>query len=232
MLLGLALLFGLAQFASELAITESREMSVAWLVFTARIFLIAVLSLFILTSLSREFDDKVMLHILSHSIQRQVYYSGKLLAYAIIALFSVLCTALLLLFYIPASSVLVWSISFYLELLILVSLSLLCFLTFKQTVISFVSVMAFYILARNIATIQLISESPLLESVSLSSQFMKWGLDVIHYILPALYDFSQTAWLIYDQFQVDQLFSNVVQCVIYVLLISCAALFDLYRMEF
>ena len=191
LIIGLAVLFGIAEFLSELMITENKNMLISWLTFSARLFLVVLLSLFILTSLSREFDDKIMLHIFSHSIQRYSYYMGKLIAFSILALFSVVCLALLLLIYVPFHSVLFWSVSFYFELLILIALSLLFFMTFKQTVISFVSIMAFYILARNMATIQLISDSPIIETNSLSNYFIKWIIDVIDYVLPALYDFSQ-----------------------------------------
>ena len=231
-IIGLGLLFGVAEFVAEIAITESNETSVLWLAFSARIFLVSLLCLFILTSLSREFDDKVMLHIFSHSIERHSYYLGKFLGFAFIAFISVMILCLLLTVYMPVKPIVFWSVSFYLELLILVALSLLFFLTFKQTVISFISIMAFYILARNMATIQLISESPILESNTLSYRFINWVLDMIHTILPSLYDFAQTSWLIYSQFNIHDLLINFIQCIIYVALISFAALFDLYRIEF
>ena len=232
MLVGLAVLLGAAEFIAELAVTESMEMSLAWLAFSARLFLVVLLSLFVLTSLAREFEDKVALHILSHAIKRHSYYFGKLLAFAVIALISVIVLSIFLLFYASFTEVVLWSISLFLELLLVVALSLLFFFTFKQTVISFVSIMAFYLLARNMATIQLISDSPIIESTSWSHRFMNWVLDAIEYILPAIHEFAQTGWLIYQQGSVQDLIMNGVQCLIYVALISMAALFDLYRMEF
>ncbi len=232
LVIGLAILFGLAEFLSELALTESREISVSWIAFTARLFSVVLVSLFVMTSVAREFDDKIMLHLFSHSLKRYSYYLGKLLAFSGVALFAMLCVGILLLLYLPFNTVLFWSLSFYLELLIVVAVSLLFFLTFKHIAISFVSVMAFYLLARNMATIQLISNSPILETNTYSSKIIQFVLDAIAYILPTLNEFSQTAWLIYDQFQPEQLFDNALQCFIYVLFISMVALFDLYRMEF
>ena len=91
--------------------------------------------------------------------------------------------------------------------------------------------MAFYLLSRTIDAIKLISESPILESNSFGQKFMNEVLNIISYVIPDLYKFTQTEWLIYvDQFSLDQ-FSFLGQTIIYIVLLSSAALFDLYRKE-
>ncbi len=232
LIIGLLLLLGIAEFISEIAITESKEIATAWISFSSRILLVVVLSLFILTSLTREFDDKVMLHIFSHAIKRHTYYTGKLVGYALIGLIAVVILAICLALYIPLKLVIYWCLSFYCELLIVIALSLLFFFTFKQTVISFVSIMSFYILSRNMEIIQLISDSPIIETNTLSYKFINWTLDIIDTVIPSLYDFAQTSWLIYGSFNLNDIFLNMLQCIIYVAFISFVALFDLYRMEF
>ena len=92
--------------------------------------------------------------------------------------------------------------------------------------------MVFYLLARSISTIQLLSRSPILESTALSQQFMNKSIDLIAYVLPDLAGFTQTEWLVYSSGHAGDLIVIFVQSVIYVCLLSGAALFDLYRKNF
>ncbi len=91
--------------------------------------------------------------------------------------------------------------------------------------------MAFYLLARSIEVIQLISDSPILESSSMSYEFINGLLDFIAYVIPDLYKFTKTDWLVYYANINDSVFIIIGQTVVYVVLLSCVALFDLYRKE-
>jgi hypothetical protein len=91
---------------------------------------------------------------------------------------------------------------------------------------------AFYLLARSISTIQLLSRSPILESTALSQQFMNKTIDLIAYVLPDLALFTRTEWLVYGSGNADDLPAILVQSVVYISLLSGAALFDLYRKNF
>ncbi len=230
-LAALVISFGLAEFLSEMAITESRETIVSIVSFTMRLFAIVAISLFVITSVAREFNDRILWHIFSLPRKRYVYYFGKLLAYALLSFLAVMAISVLLMFYTPVADVILWAISMFLELLIIISFSLLCLITFRQITLSFLSVMGFYLLARNMATFQLISNSPILESNTLSQNFIDTLLEAIAYVLPNLNDFAQSGWLLYGTFQANDLYSNILQTVIYVLLLSFAAIFDLYRLE-
>jgi hypothetical protein len=60
---------------------------------------------------------------------------------------------------------------------------------------------------------------------------MRTGLDLVAVLLPDLDVFTQTGWLVYGGGMQD-LVPIVMQTVIYVGLLSAAALFDLYRKNF
>lgn len=228
---GLMLASLVAIFVGELAITESAGMQAAILAFTLRLFAVFTLSLFIISSMLRELNDKGFELILSHPVNRATYYLGKFSGYAIIALLVTLCATACITVFIPGNNLLFWALSLYCELLIVASLSLLCLFTLNNITQAFTVVAGFYLLARSIQTIQLISGAPILDQQSMSHQFMQAVIGLLAYIIPDLQRFTQTDWLLYGLSDSADIFTVVIQTLIYVILLSTAGLFDLYRKE-
>jgi ABC-type transport system involved in multi-copper enzyme maturation permease subunit len=226
---GMAGFFLVSLFIGELAITEGAITQAAILGSALRLFSVFTIGLFVITSMIREFNDKGFELILSHPVPRFSYYFGKFAGFSFVALIVAFICICCLCFYVPFSAALIWSLSLFCELLIIISLSLLCVFSFNSITISFSIVMAFYLLSRSIEAIQLISDSPIVAIGSMSHKFMNGLLDVIAYLIPDLNKFTQTDWLIYGS---EYNFSMVVaQTLIYVILLSCVSLFDLYRKE-
>jgi hypothetical protein len=124
-----------------------------------------------------------------------------------------------------------WSFSLFCELAIITALCLFFLFTLGQVTAALCAVAAFYLLARSMGSMQLISHSPILDTGTSVHEIMKTILDFIAVFLPDLDVFTQTAWLVYGGGMQD-LVPIVVQTVIYVGLLSAAALFDLYRRNF
>lgn len=226
---GMAGFFLASLFIGELAITEGAITQAAILGSALRLFSVFTIGLFVITSMIREFNDKGFELILSHPVPRFSYYFGKFAGFSFVALIVAFICICCLCFYVPLSPALIWSLSLFCELLIIISLSLLCVFSFNSITISFSIVMAFYMLSRSIEAIQLISDSPIVAIGSMSHKFMNGLLDAIAYLIPDLNKFTQTDWLIYGS---EYNFSMVVvQTLIYVMLLSCVSLFDLYRKE-
>ncbi len=230
-LAGIICVLGLAEFVSELAITESRQIVSSMLSALIRLFCVFIIGLFVITSVVREFNDKGFDYILALPHSRYVYYLGKLLGFSLLSVVVVLCVSLIMLVYATPLAVLIWCLSLTLELMLVVALSLLFVFTFRQITAAFSAVVAFYLLARAMQTIQLISEAPILETNTISQHFMNNLLDLIGLILPRLDLFARTEWLVYTSVDFSVLSSNVVQAVIYILFLSACSAFDLYRME-
>lgn len=227
--MGILLFFGLALFIAELAITEGVETQTAILATALRFFAIFTTSLFVITSMLREFHDKGFELILSHPLPRASYYFGKYLGFASTALIVVLMIGFCLSIYAPVIAVLFWSLSLFCELLIIIAFSLLCLFSFGSTPIAFSVVFCFYWLARSIEVILLISESPIIASPTLSHQLLQGGLELIAYLIPNLYAFTKTEWLVYALDAPISVVMILGQTLIYTSLLSAAALFDLYR---
>ena len=228
---GVLAIFALSFFISELAITESIQTRTAILSSLLRIFLVFTVSLFVISSMLREFNDKGFELLLSQPLPRASYYVGKLSGYTFISFIVCGLAGGCIFIYLPDINTLFWSFSLWCELLIIISLSILCLITLNNVTIAFSIVMGFYILSRAIEAIHLISSSPILAPDSLANKFMAWLIDVISYLVPDLYRFTQTSWLVYKAEYTGELFIIVGQTLIYVLFLSGAAIFDLYKKE-
>ena len=188
---GLVLLgFVLVEFVSEVAITESVEFQSAFLGGFLRACSVLVVSLFVVTSIVREFNDKVLELVLSLPIPRSSYFLGKLLGFCAFSLLIAALFSAALLLYAPASAAIFWGLSLWCELALVVALSLLCLFTFSQVTLALSAVFAFYILARSMTAFQLMADSPLLHSRSAAQQLMNGLMDGIAFLLPDLDRFT------------------------------------------
>ena len=229
-LCGMLCLLGLTAFVGELAVTEQRQIQAALIGAGIRLFCVCTVCLFVITSTVREFNDKGFELILSLPVPRSSYFFGKCAGFLLLALLIAAAGALLLLLYSEPGAVLLWYVSLVCELLMLVVLSLLCLFTFGNITVACMLVLAFYFLSRSMETIQLVSMSPILETHSLSQEFMNGLVQVISLFLPALQRFARSEWLVYGS-DWSALPPILIQTGIYVVLLSAAALFDLYRKE-
>lgn len=221
--------FALAEFIGELALTETLQFQSGFLGALLRVCAVFTVSLFVITSMVREFNDKGLELVLSLPITRASYFFGKLLGFSLLAVLTAGLISLCLLLYSPPAQVLLWGISLTCELLIVSAFSLLCLFTFSQVTLAISAVMAFYVLSRTIDTFQLMSHGPLTQPDALSQQFINAFIDGIAFILPELARFTPSEWLIYHTGQWQTLMPIVGQSVIYISLLSGTALFDLYR---
>ena len=227
-LAGLVIVLGLTEFVGELAITEADNIQATLIAAGMRLFAVTTVSLFVITSMVREFSDKGVDLIASMPIPRSSYFFGKFLGFFLLSLVIVIATGLLLLIYAPAEAVAIWLLSLLWELSIVISLSLLCMFTFSNVTVSFMAVAGFYVLARSIYTIRLISDSPIMEFYTFSQQFMELLVNALAFVLPSLHEFTKSEWLVYGA-SWQELGSITLQSIIYLLLVSSAGLFDLYR---
>ena len=228
--LGLICFFGLTEFIGELAITESQELQATLLGSALRIFAILTVSLFVIVSMVREFNDKGFEYLLSLPIPRHNYLLGKLSGFLLFGLVISISIGILLLIYCKPSIAALWSFSLFCELSLIISLSIFCLFTFNNITLAYAVVMAFYFLSRSIETIQLIGGSPILQNEEISQKFMNFIINMIAYVLPELDTFTQSKWLAYGV-EWSELNTVIVQTIIYLVLLISASLFDLYRKE-
>lgn len=229
-LIGLVCLFGIAEFAGELAITESRQIQAALVATSTRWFLVITCALFVITSMVREANDKGIELILSLPVSRASYYFGKYCGFLLLAGVVLALSGLLLMLYTDLTSLAVWLLSLLCEIAIIIAASMLCLFTFSNITVAYIAVLSFYLLSRSISAIQLLSTSPILESENYSQQFMNQLVDVVAWVLPDLDAYTRSDWLVYGIDEVS-LSHVLLQTVVYLMILFAAGLFDLYRKE-
>ena len=225
----LGLILGAAYFIQQLAITESARLQITFSAATTRFAAVFVLSLHILTSMVREFNDKGLELTLSFALPRSHYILGRLFGFALIALLVALIAILPQLLLAPLAAALQWGLSLALELAIMTALSLFCIVTFTQLMPAASFVFGFYLLARALTAIRLMSDTPLAGGHTGSHQVISWLVDALALVLPALDRFTQSDWLVDSTASWLTLGANAVQATLYIVLLGAAAMFDFYR---
>lgn len=221
--------FGLSEFIGEIAITEAGQFRSGFLGAVLRICAVVVLALFVITSVIRELNDKQLELVLSLPMTRTSYFLGKLLGFSLLGLLVAAVFSAVLMIYSPPLQALLWGLSLFCELGIVIAFSLLCLFTFNQVTAGVSAVMAFYVLARSLSAIQLMGKGPFYDPDALSQTFINGFISALAFVLPELDRFTSSEWLVYYTGHWTDLLPIAGQTFIYVLLLSGAALFDLYR---
>jgi len=221
---------GLSLFLGQIALIEVQAIQSSLLAAFLRLTTLYLMSLFVITSMVREFNDRSIYLWLSFPLSRSVYLLGKLSGFAIIAWLIAVSSAIPLLKYAPYLQVGLWSFSLWCELLIVCAVSLLFVLTFHQTVQAFSAVLGFYILARSINAIQLMTQSPVAHSSSSwIDSLINQLVTLLAMLLPNFERFTQSKWLVYATGSMEDMGIIAFQTLIYVILLVTMSLFDFYR---
>lgn len=224
--------FGLGAFSGELAITETTQTQTAIVASVLRMASVFLVILFVTTSVNRDFSDKSVELMLSLPLPRSGYYLGKLTGYSLVALLVAVPLILLIGFFASPPAALSWGLSLMLELLLVCAISLMFAFSFNQVTASIAATLLFYLLSRSISAIQLMAHGPLVDQQNTSQQLITGLIDSLAYLLPDLDHFTRTDWLLYTNDTSSALLLVTSQTVIYLLLLSGVALFDLYRKNF
>ena len=224
--------FALVEFIGDLAITEHRVTQVAILAAFLRISAVVMVTLYVVTSTVRELQDKTLEMILAMPIRRGTYYLGKLIGYFYIAILVSIIFAVLLLLYADAQQVFIWMISLFLELTLVVALSLVMLFTFNQVPSALTAVFIIYGASRIVTSIFLMAKFPIIAHTSMAQKFMDSVIELMTWLLPDLHRFTQTEWLTYNTAEWGVLLPLLGQTMIYLVFLSFIALFDFYRKNF
>ncbi len=224
----LALSLGVAGFLGQVAIIEAGEIQVtiiAALLRAAGAFLTAA---FVVMSMVREANDKVLELMLAQPWPRAAYLFGKFVGFstaaALLAVVLTLPVALLA----PTLGTLLWGLSLACELVIVTAMSLFCVITLSHVVPALAAVLGFYVLARSIAALQVIATAAE-ASAAWTDRAANWIVQAIALVLPRLDEMTQASWLVAAPPDAGALTRVLVQTAVYTTLLVAAAQFDLHR---
>lgn len=217
--------FGGGAFLRQVALIEGQQIQAAIIAALLRLCGVFLVISFVIASLTREFNDKVVELLLAQALPRYVFVFGKFIGFAAVALLIALLLAAPLAATLPLPAVALWTLSFFCELLIVAAVAMFCALSLNQTVGAMAAVFAFYLLARSLTAIQIIASAN--EAAGWANRLADWSIDGIALLLPRFDQMTQSAWLIETPSNALTLIG--VQTLLYVPLIVAAALFDFQR---
>ncbi len=229
---GVLAIFGAAGlFINQIAITESGRLQ--WSFYASGLRLAAVLTLtaYITSSMVRELNEKGMEMVLALDLPRSSYLAGKLLAFVGIAAAMAVLAAAPLALARPLPAVTGWMVSLACELSIVAAFALFCVVSFSQVVPAMLLVFGFYLLARTIDALRLMSESSILDELSAARSLFEYVFDAIALLLPAFDRFTLTQWIASGTIDASALVPIVGQALVYTVLLFGASLIDFHRRE-
>ncbi|MGD8934262.1 MAG: ABC transporter permease, partial [Gammaproteobacteria bacterium] len=197
-----------------------------------RLSAVVIVTMFVVSSTVRELQDKTLEMILAMPIHRSSYYLGKLVGFLHVSIIIALIFSALLLLYASSDQVLIWGLSLFFELIIVVALGLVMLFTFNQIPAAITGVLVIYAAARSATSIYLMSQYPIISHTTIAQKFMDGFIEMLTWLLPDLHRFTQTEWLAHNTGSFQLLLPVMTQSMIYLVLLSAIALFDFYRKNF
>jgi ABC-type transport system involved in multi-copper enzyme maturation permease subunit len=228
-LLTLVLLVCASLFISELAVSEAVRFQTGFYAAAARLAAVFLISVYVLASITREFNDKGLEVVLALDVTRTHYICGKLAGFMVAAVLIAVIVSTPLWVLAPAGAAASWTASLMVELALITALSLFCVVTFSQLLPAAGFVAAFYLLARSITAMRLMGAHPISGEDTLSQQVTAALVEALAYLLPALDQWTATAWLVDASPDPAQLLGIFFQGLIYLSLLTAATLFDFHR---
>jgi Cu-processing system permease protein len=170
--------------------------------------------------------------LLSLPVPRSAYYLGKFAGHALVACCLALVFTAPLALFAPGRQAAFWGLSLACELLIMTAVSLFCVISLTQVLPALAASAGFYLLGRSVEAMQVIAATPVGASEAWTDAAVRWIVDAIALLMPALDRMTLTRWLLEAPPSTGELANVLLQTVIYVVLIGAASMFDLYRKNF
>ena len=218
----------LAAFLSQVALTESRALQLAIVAALLRACAVFLAAAQVAASVLREINDKGLELMLSLPLARPAQYLGRLAGFVACGALLAAAFALPLLFWAPPAAVLLWGVSLAFELALVAAATLFFALSLGQLVAAIAASAGLYLLARSIASIQAIADSPLAEPTA-AHEIARWGVEAVALVLPRLDAVTRTDWLLYGPPDLRTYLMGLAGLLIYGALLVAAGLFDFQR---
>ena len=172
-------------FVEAISVAEGARLQAGFYAASIRLACAFIAGLYVLVSVTREFDDKGLDVLLALDLPRSHLVLGKLAGFLAIGALIAVAASLPLAWFTAPQGVLQWAASFALELGVIVALALFCIISFNQLTPAASFVLAFYLLARSLTAIRLMSAYPLAGGDTLSHQVIHFLVEALALIMPS-----------------------------------------------
>lgn len=221
----------LAECAAGLAITDSQSYRLGFYAAFTRLALVATTALFVATAVVRELSDRAIDLTLSRPLSRSAWFTGRLAGHAVAVVMVALVAAVPLALSATPLAALAWGLSLAAELVLIAAAALSCAVALSQVTSAVLAVGAFYLLSRAMGAIVLMSRGPAVEPGAWSGIVIAKLVQGLALLLPALDDYTRSAWLLDATSALAALPAIAVQTLIYAVLLVAVGLFDFSRRE-
>jgi ABC-type transport system involved in multi-copper enzyme maturation permease subunit len=222
-------LLALSFFVREIAIAETARYQTTLYAAAMRLAAVFVIALHVITSIGREFQDKGLDVALALDLPRSHYIVGKLAGFIAVGAVLALAAGLPLVALAGWEGALQWALSLAFELAIVAALALFCVVTFSNVIPAASFVIGFYLLARSLTAMRLISANPVAGAEDLSHRVMAWLIEALALIIPALDAWTRTAWLTDELAPWPALATIGAHGLVLIALLGAASVFDMHR---
>lgn len=233
---------GVSLFLANTALAEQTAMAAAFIISSVRMITMLGLVVFVCFHVRRSFENKEVELILSKPISRISFVMAYFFGFALLAFCMVLPITLLLLalhkfqlLELNLKGLALWSVSFYLETLIVVAFSFFSALLLSSAVTSVLFTLSFYFFARIFGFLLIsINSVASLSRSSLLGRMAEQVLNAIGVMIPRLDMFSKSEWLIYgvQHAELGHFYLFTQSAFVYVPLILVMAMYDFSRKQF
>jgi len=225
--------FSLSIFLGSTVLLEAEQATLAYIAGTSRVVIIVGMILFVCLNINRAFANKEVEFILSKAISREKfilsYLIGFLLTTAMILL--PLIMAIFIISKVDKIGILIWSLSLFSEMWIVISFAILTSLILQNSFSSILSTLSFYLISRLMGIFVLAINLPQ-DFVQVKNNLLPSILKIISLVFPRLDLFTQSDWLSYGVSDFSRIKIIALQSIIYISLMISMAFFDFRRKEF
>jgi len=225
-------IFALSSFVGSLALAEGAQMQLAYFSFLSRVTTACGLILFICFYIHRLFENREIDFILSGAISRKVFILTCWLGFTTTAVILLIPVVLIQVIFnrVNLFGLLCWTTSVLCEAMMISTAAIVSSLVLESVVVSILSSALFYFVARMMGFFVYSIQFPTIESFKSIMGIAETLLMFVSTIFPRLDLFGKTEWLI--QGADKNICIILLQSVIYVPLMLCAATSDFKKKQF
>lgn len=221
---------GLAGLGGRLALAESGLQQAALLGAMLRLACASAIAAFAVLSVMRETHGRGLQLVMAAALPRGAYVAAKFAGLALLAAPMAAASGLLLALSGAPGQTMLWTLSLLCELWLAAGFGLLCALSLGHPLPALAATLAFYLLARSAAALQLAARHSLQPEDPLR-RGLAWVFDAIAALLPRLDLYTRASWLLYGDGSWAALAAIAGQTLVYAALLGAVALFDLRHKE-
>ena len=119
-----------------------------------------------------------------------------------------------------------------LELMVVSAFALFCAMALGQFSAAAALTLAFYVLARSLTALQLMSAHPVSGAGTLPQEISRWMVESLALVMPALDRWPQASWLVDGPAAANAFVLLLIQGTIYIAMLTGAAMVDFHRRNF